>query len=73
MEHYQMTMEELLSDSFLPTKKQERFGVYGYYCPICGDFVGLNKTITEFGNDEPCKHFKEKCKNGHVMNWSQEE
>ena len=43
-----MTMEEMLGDSFLPTKKQERFGVYGYYCPICGDFVGLNKTITEF-------------------------
>lgn len=70
MNHYQMTMEELLDPS--PRKpKMERGvtpGTFAYLCPICRTIVGLKGSATYH---EPGWLYKrEACKNGHEIDWS---
>ena len=41
MNAWQMTLEELLADSFVPVKKPMHLGAWSYECPICGAAVGV--------------------------------
>lgn len=65
--HWQMTMEEILGGKFKPVRRIERTGVLGYYCPLCGGVVGVRNTMTE--DEEVHEYYKEKCINGHEMEW----
>lgn len=65
--HWQMTMEEILGGKFKPKCRIERTGFWGYYCPLCGEVVGVRNIHTEDGEVHEC--YKEKCTNGHEMEW----
>lgn len=64
---WQITLEELLTDSVKPVKTLIHVGSWGYECPICGDFVGLYRT------DEGMMLKREACRNGHKVRWEKNE
>lgn len=71
MEHYQMTMEELLDPSpRLPERVRSVAppGLFHYLCPICGATVGLEGSETY--HEPGWLYQRETCKNGHEIDWS---
>ena len=66
--YYQMTIQELFSDHFVPVPERclER-GLIRYYCPVCNEEVGLFSTGTVHKWGWMLK--REECKNGHVISW----
>ena len=63
MNAWQMTLEELLADSFVPVKKPMHLGAWSYECPICGAAVGVLRS------DMGMIYQREACVNGHVVDW----
>ena len=66
---WQMTFDELDQDDVKPIAEQKPSGSIYYTCGICGSFVGM------FGpNHEHRWLYKaDKCENGHVVDWKDNE
>ena len=64
--YWQMTLAELMGDSFQPVKKMIHFGSWGFECQICGMPVGIFRP-----DDGGLIYRREKCPNGHAVDWSQ--
>lgn len=60
---WQMTWDELMTDSFKPIRKLIHIGSWGYECPVCGQVVGLYRT------DEGWLIKRDACRNGHKVKW----
>lgn len=66
---WQMTMSELLSDSYRPEVKHNwANGISDYFCPLCGECVGIYGTDT--AHEKGWLYQRDKCRNGHVMDWN---
>lgn len=65
MDYWQMTFDEMMSDSFRPKMSSLHEGFWGFKCPICGDCVGFKSIRYGF------MHKKDQCKNGHKVDWSE--
>ena len=65
-EFWQITMRELLGESFQPTKSMIHFGSWGFSCQICGMPVGIYRPA-----DDGLIYRREECSNGHKVDWSQ--
>ena len=61
---WQMTWDELTTDSFRPIKKPMHPGAWSYECPLCGLYVGL------YRSDMGMIMQLDQCKNGHVVDWT---
>ena len=66
MNYWQMTLNELIDDSFRPTKTMIHFGSYGFECQICACPVGLYRPA-----DGGMVYKRDECKNGHKVDWSE--
>lgn len=64
MDYYQMTMTELLQDSFRPRVEPMHMGSWAYVCPVCNAAVGIRRVQEGF------VYKRETCKNGHNIDWS---
>lgn len=60
---WQMTLEELIADSFKPVRQPIHLGSWSYDCPICGASVGIRTATEGF------IYKRDICKNGHVVDW----
>lgn len=70
MQHYQMTLDELL-DTRPRKPKMERGmspGTFSYLCPICRSCVGLKGSAAY--HEPGWLYQRETCKNGHKIDWS---
>jgi len=67
---WQMTFDELESDSFKPVagKVTPHSGIMHWFCPICGEHVGMYNTGSV--HRDRIEYRRSKCKNGHVIDWT---
>lgn len=64
-EYWQMTLREMMGESFEPTKSMIHLGSWGFTCQICADPVGLYRPA-----DGGMVYMRDECKNGHKVDWS---
>ena len=65
---WQMTWEELTTSSFKPNGKYNRFnGIMDWFCPVCGCVVGIEST--GLTHEKGWFYKRDKCKNGHSIEW----
>lgn len=65
-EYWQMTLRELMGESFQPTKSMIHFGSWGFECQICAMPVGIYRP-----EDGGLVFRRDVCPNGHKVDWSQ--
>lgn len=65
MNYWQMTFDEMMSDSFRPKTEPMHQGAWAYVCPVCGNAVGIRRVVEGF------VYKRDECKNGHKVDWSE--
>ena len=66
---WQMTLDELTAESFKPNGKYNRFnGIMDWFCPVCGLVVGIEST--GMTHEKGWLYKRDKCKNGHIVDWT---
>lgn len=67
---WQMTLDELGVESFKPVSKYQPYnGLTHWFCPVCGEHVGI--TNDHSVHKERCEFKRSKCKNGHTISWEE--
>lgn len=66
---WQITWDELEAESFKPVGKFQKYnGLTHWFCPICGEYVGIYNDQSV--HRERIEYRRSKCKNGHVIDWT---
>ena len=69
---WQMTMLELISDSYKPEVKYNwANGLSDWFCPVCGQCVGIYSNGQT--HNEGWLYKRDECKNGHRIGWGDNE
>lgn len=65
---WQMTWDELDAEAFKPNDVYNRVnGLIDWFCPVCGQVVGIESTGTV--HEKGWLYKRDKCKNGHIIDW----
>lgn len=66
---WQMTWDELEAESFKPNngKLNWRNGIMDWFCPICGEVVGIESDGSV--HDKGFMFKRDECRNGHRIDW----
>ena len=65
---WQITWSEYGQESFKPVGKFQVYnGLTHWFCPVCGEHVGI--TNDQSVHRERLEYRRSKCKNGHVIDW----
>ena len=65
-----MTWAELTDETFKPVQGNvnPRTGMRAWFCPVCGECIGIYNTGSV--HRERIEYRRNKCKNGHVIDWT---
>ena len=65
---WQITIDELVEEAFKPNGKLNwRNGIEDWFCPLCGELVGIYSNGST--HEEGWLYKRDKCKNGHNIDW----
>ena len=64
---WQMTVYELVMDSFKPVRENMHPGAWAYACPLCNSCVGI---YHENSNEVGFIYKRDICQNGHAVDWN---
>ena len=65
---WQITLDEISEEAFKPNGKLNwRNGMTDWFCPLCGECVGIHSNGQV--HEEGWLYKRDECKNGHKIDW----
>lgn len=65
---WQIRLDEIIGEPVLPNGKYNwRNGITDWFCPLCGQVVGIESDGTV--HEKGWIYKRDECKNGHTVKW----